>query len=136
MPKCYPQMLREDWNFGQEVTQQILKVWKKDGQYFFRSSIFFNKFAGNRSTLIYETLIFWEKWPPLCSIIHLKQLLFQQKKQTCWNCCGESLILSFYNSLESILRSFWLHQLTKTLFISFILWGFLWLEICINICKL
>ena len=33
------------------------KVWKNDSQYFFRGPILFNKFAGNRSTLVQKTLI-------------------------------------------------------------------------------
>ena len=30
------------------------------------------------------------------------------KKETCWNCCNESLIFYFYKSLKNILRSFYL----------------------------
>ena len=90
-------------------------MWKNNCQYFFRSSMFFDKFAGNCSTLVYKTLIFGEKIA-IFELHNTFEVAYILIKQTCWNFCIERLIFYFYKSLENILHSFWPLQLSRTRF--------------------
>ena len=96
---------------------------KYDSQYLFRRSIFFNKFAGNCSTLVQKTN-FWEQNTIFELHNTIEAAYISTKKQACWKCCSESLVLNFHKSLGNILCSFLPFQLMRTCFTSFILRGF------------